>query len=453
MKPKSIKFTVGIASSCALIVAPTFVSNAEVQSVAKVPARSYDDQLDTTSAQLSAAGKKVRDAKLVLEQTNKEMPAVRDRLAKAQAAYSSARQRTATAEQKVKQAEADTQAAEVEIAKVKGQIGELRAQVGVLARNVYVSGGSWQELEIVLEAKDPAEFAERLVSYRRVAKTQNNALDGLAVAQAKLAVLLKKLTELESEAQAGRDAAAKAQAEAATAAGQAAAAKAELDVLIVKRTRALKIARSDRDQVKAMYDKLLAAQRQALAKSAAGSSSGGKKPASNNGSDGGKRPSSPKPGGSGSGGSGSGGSGDSGGSGTLSWPTPGYSAGGRTGSRIHPVYGYRSCHTGDDIGAPSGTRIKAAAPGRVIYADFDSIYGYHVMISHGNGLVTMYGHQSRMAVSEGDRVSRGQTIGYVGSTGYSTGPHLHFEVHVNGVPYEPMGWFGGSKHPVYCWGG
>ncbi len=63
---------------------------------------------------------------------------------------------------------------------------------------------------------------------------------------------------------------------------------------------------------------------------------------------------------------------------------------------------------------------------------------------------TMYAHQSRFGVTKGQQVTRGQTIGYVGSTGYSTGPHLHFEVHINGIPWEPMGWFGESKHRVTC---
>ena len=101
---------------------------------------------------------------------------------------------------------------------------------------------------------------------------------------------------------------------------------------------------------------------------------------------------------------------------------PGRKAGGRTGPRIHPVYGYRSCHTGDDIGAPSGTPIKAAADGVVISIASGGPYGNHTLISHGGGLVTMYAHQSRFGVTQGQQVSRGQTIGYVGSTGYSTDP-------------------------------
>ena len=75
-----------------------------------------------------------------------------------------------------------------------------------------------------------------------------------------------------------------------------------------------------------------------------------------------------------------------------------------------------------------------------------------MLVDHGGGLVTMYAHMTSFAVGNGASVGSGQTIGYVGSTGWSTGPHLHFEVHINGVPYNPMGWFGASRTVVSCWG-
>jgi murein DD-endopeptidase MepM/ murein hydrolase activator NlpD len=95
-------------------------------------------------------------------------------------------------------------------------------------------------------------------------------------------------------------------------------------------------------------------------------------------------------------------------------------------------------HEGIDIGAAQGTPIYAAATGTVNYAGWESGYGNLTLIDHGNGLATAYGHQSQIAVSSGQAVSRGQLIGYVGSTGHSTGPHLHFEVRVNGVPNNPL---------------
>jgi murein DD-endopeptidase MepM/ murein hydrolase activator NlpD len=138
--------------------------------------------------------------------------------------------------------------------------------------------------------------------------------------------------------------------------------------------------------------------------------------------------------------------------GPLSWPLPGRAAGGGVGWRVHPVYKYKSCHTGVDSGAPTGTPILAAASGVVLSTTVSRAYGNMTLIDHGGGMVTMYAHQSQFAVSPGQAVGNQQVIGYIGSTGFSTGPHLHFEVHLNGVPYNPMGWFGASRTVVPCWG-
>lgn len=110
------------------------------------------------------------------------------------------------------------------------------------------------------------------------------------------------------------------------------------------------------------------------------------------------------------------------------------------GNRYHPILHKWKLHTGIDIGVGSGTRISAADGGIVITASYLSGYGNTVMIDHGAGIVTLYGHQSRMAVKRGDVVAQGELIGYVGSTGYSTGPHLHFEVRVHGSPVNPLAW-------------
>lgn len=120
------------------------------------------------------------------------------------------------------------------------------------------------------------------------------------------------------------------------------------------------------------------------------------------------------------------------------WPTAGRLTS-PFGYRTHPIYGGRRLHAGVDVGAGYGTPIVAAQSGYVLSAYCTGGgYGCRVVIDHGGGVATMYAHQSSFAVAEGQDVSAGQTIGYVGSTGASTGPHLHFEVRVDGAPTDPM---------------
>lgn len=108
------------------------------------------------------------------------------------------------------------------------------------------------------------------------------------------------------------------------------------------------------------------------------------------------------------------------------------------GWRIHPITGNRSFHTGVDLAAASGTSIYASKSGTVTTATYDSVWGYYVTINHGDGTSTLYGHMTRFTVSAGQSVSQGQVIGYVGSTGWSTGAHLHFNIYVNGSTVNPM---------------
>jgi murein DD-endopeptidase MepM/ murein hydrolase activator NlpD len=108
------------------------------------------------------------------------------------------------------------------------------------------------------------------------------------------------------------------------------------------------------------------------------------------------------------------------------------------GYRRHPILGTVRLHAGTDLGASYGTPIWAAKDGEVIFAGWNGGYGNCVIVAHEGGISTLYGHQSEIAVSVGQQVSQGEIIGYVGSTGQSTGPHLHFEVRVGGEPEDPM---------------
>jgi len=111
------------------------------------------------------------------------------------------------------------------------------------------------------------------------------------------------------------------------------------------------------------------------------------------------------------------------------------------GSRIDPVYKVSKFHAGLDFASPQGTPVYATADGRVKTADFDAGYGNHVVINHGYGYETLYGHMNKIKVRERSSVKRGEIIGWVGSTGKSTGSHCHYEVHRNGKPVDPVYFF------------
>ena len=128
--------------------------------------------------------------------------------------------------------------------------------------------------------------------------------------------------------------------------------------------------------------------------------------------------------------------------GWLSPPVAGARISSQYGYRIHPILGYRKLHAGTDFAAPCGTPITAAADGTVVTAGWGGGFGNLVVVAHGDiggsSLATAYAHQSRLAVSAGQQVSRGQVIGYIGTTGSSTGCHLHLETRVAGTPVNPM---------------
>ncbi|MBE0446748.1 MAG: peptidoglycan DD-metalloendopeptidase family protein [Actinobacteria bacterium] len=124
----------------------------------------------------------------------------------------------------------------------------------------------------------------------------------------------------------------------------------------------------------------------------------------------------------------------------FAWPTNGEVTS-SFGMRKHPILGGTRMHTGIDIGAPYGQSVISVQDGTVIQAGWIRGYGQTVIISHGNGVSSLYAHLSSILISVGESVSKGTTIARIGSTGLSTGPHLHFEVRVNGEPRDPMDWY------------
>lgn len=125
--------------------------------------------------------------------------------------------------------------------------------------------------------------------------------------------------------------------------------------------------------------------------------------------------------------------------GELAWPVPGYTRiTSKYGMRVHPITGQYKLHTGVDIGAPTGANFIAVNEGIVIRSELNTAYGNMVIIDHGGGISTLYAHGSEILVQVGQTVKRGDAILKVGSTGYSTGPHAHFEVRINGITVDPL---------------
>lgn len=129
--------------------------------------------------------------------------------------------------------------------------------------------------------------------------------------------------------------------------------------------------------------------------------------------------------------------------GTFMWPLP---AGNNVvtckyGMRTHPITGKRKLHTGVDLRASTGTKVYAANKGTVTTSGYSSAWGNYIIISHGGGITTLYAHLSKRSVSKDDKVKQGDIIGYSGNTGYSTAPHLHFEISKNGATYNPLNEF------------
>ncbi len=419
---------VPVATSEAAAIAPTNIA----ASASFAPPANIDDQVQKATDYLAQASHAVNGARATLEQAARLLPAAQQKLTLAQAGVATAAAAAAQAQVAAAAARTAAIAAQLQVDQVQAEIAQLRIRIGALARDAYTSGGQYQELEILLAARSPNDFAIQLHSLKRMSRGNSLTLDNLAAAEKSLADKLAQLKHLQDLAQQAEKAAGARASDAASAQTVAAAAQQSVLAIVAQRTAALKTAARKRAGVKALYDQLRAEQqriaREQKRRADLESGQGNTDDSSNSGG--------PIP------------------TGTLAWPMPGYSADGTTGWRVHPVYGYRSCHTGVDVSAGYGIPIRAAAAGRVTMTGSGGPYGNNTLIDHGGGLSTMYAHQARIVVRVGARVTQGQVIGYIGSTGFSTGPHLHFEVHVNGTPYEPMGWFGsGSKRVVSCWSG
>jgi len=349
-----------------------------------------------------------RAAALRLEAATSAMPAAVRRVATARGVVAAALAAANTATQRADQTRGDYAQIADTYARAQDEFTEARGRVDQIAQASYM-GSSFSTVNVLVEAGGPGDIMDRLTLVDQVMRTQQEDVDRLLQARSAVrtaqdrAGLAKREAE-EAEADATRKlAAAKDAQDAAQQARQA------LTQLIGARAAALRDARAQRATVLARYREAVAEEQRIRAALRGWEVKSGDSTRYSGG--------------------------------RLLMPVNGWKTS-NFGYRYDPYYHVWQLHAGTDIAAPGGTPIHAAAFGRIIRAGWNGGYGNYTCISHGRidgtGFQTCYGHQSRILVHVGEYVRRGQVIGRVGTTGASTGYHLHFETRFGGVPRNPL---------------
>lgn len=414
--------TLGLASTVAMVPLATGQAGANLTD----DKQAVDAQIDDAYDEVLSFNKKVAKATRQVLDAREQLPSAQANLAKAEAAASEASAAHQEAKQELEAAATRALRTEEQLADLEAAISSLRGDVGDFARRAYQMG-PFAELEMLLDAKDPSDFTDRLAAIRNVSKSNNDALNEMADSRADMAYMEERLRAVREEAQQQQARAQERLDAARQAEAGAQAAKDLVDNLVQQEQTALKSAQAGQAEVKAQYEQLAAEQARIAEEIAQAARKLERQTGVKTGTGGGV---------------------DVGGQ--WLFPVAGASIGSNAGWRFHPILHYTRCHAGADIGAGSGTPIAAVADGVVVQAGYSGGYGNFTVISHGGGLTSGYGHQSSIIVKAGQTVKRGQIIGYVGSTGLSSGPHLHFEARVDGDPYDPKGWFGQGAKVRVC---
>lgn len=406
-----------------LLVAASLVLGvlATAQADDKARKRTVDKRISALRNDLENTSQRVEAAIRDLNRAESRLPTAQARVARVRGRLAAAQARDAMLAGKLRVAVAEVRRAQARIAKTQAAMDATHVLIGRIARSSYQEG-SYAELAVVLNSESPDDFATRLVLVQDAMRSQGNVLGNLAANRADLAAARatldakrRQLAQMKREQE--RLVAAIAGLE-----QQAVQAQRAVESLIAERASAVAAVKRERE---AEAKRLAAAQAQsqALARSIAAAAARASSRARLGA----------EPGGGGGGG--------------LAWP-----ANGRistyAGYRINPVTGSPSCHSGIDIAPGYGAPIFAAADGVVVATTYTSWDGNTTIIAHGGGMTTWYAHQDSFGVHVGQRVGRGEVIGRVGSSGFATGPHLHFNVVLGDTAYDPMGWYGGPRRTV-----
>jgi murein DD-endopeptidase MepM/ murein hydrolase activator NlpD len=413
-----------------------FAAGSLLFGVAAVPLASADDLKDKKAKvqrQLHGAHSDLEESSSQFRAAQAALDAAQAQLSKAQAHLAKTRGELAAAEAFDRQMQAKLDAAIARLEKARAELDEGRGEVAdqehtlsqMVVENYQNGDPSLMGLSMVLTTQDPTQLTGQLNSVQSVLDKEAVTLSRLEAAKVLLTVKEKEVADAKVEVAIQRKAAAENLKKKQRLEAAAEDAEAQVRNLVTLRAeaedkaqaardadlRTLQSLEKERDRIAEILRKRAEAARLAAAQAAA---------AAANASAGAVR-----------------------GNGFLTHPVSGPITS-PFGWRVHPIYGYRSLHDGIDFGAACGTPIYAPAAGKVISEYYQSAWGKRIIIDHGwhrgAGLATISNHLSSYAVGVGEHVERGQIVGYVGTTGWSTGCHLHFTVMQNGTAVNPMKW-------------
>ena len=362
------------------------------------------NQLDSIQQQVNQQNAAKADAETVIGSVSEQLRQIEEQLRQATAELGTIKEQRVAVEN-------DITLNERQLAEAQKRLEGRESVFYKRVRDIYING-RLSYLDVVIGSKDFSDFANRLEVLKRIIDSDITLINEIKKERAdieahkqKLEADRAKLVELEKAALAKQ--------------AEIEQKKAERNVVLQKAQndratamQAIEELNASSAQVSVMLKERQAARAAAAAAAAAAAQSFGGQGASDNWVQG---------------------------TGQLGWPVSGEITS-PYGYRVHPIWGTTIYHSGIDIGVDEGTPVHAADGGVVVWSGWMGGYGYAVVIDHGNGLSTLYGHNSELAVDEGQSVAKGQVISYAGSTGNSTGPHVHFEVRVNGDPVDPMGY-------------
>ena len=371
-----------------------FISLLVAACVAALPfftAWSFASEADDKRAELNEVQSQMQKMQERKEKARQKAEAATEGLEEIQASLNRLRVQARDLQGKSDALQAKINENQAKLAQKKAEVAQRKKIYSKRLRQIYING-QINYLDVLLGAKDFGDFSSRMYLLQKIISSDIEMLTQLQKAEAEvksrqeqLDAEMKEIKSTQAELEAKR---------------------ARANRLKEQRSYMLYKAQEEERQSQSEYERLLAISENITAmlrnmESGGGSSSG------------------------------------SGGTGRFIWPCRGEITS-YFGWRTHPIFGTTKYHSGMDIAVDYGTPILAADSGTVIYSGWLGGYGYAVMIDHGSGLVTLYAHNQSLNVYEGQYVTKGTCIAYAGSTGYSTGPHCHFEVRLHGEVTEPL---------------